>query len=217
MKGTWRSLVPAVLATSLFVINSTSLALVVIAITAVAIAGLTVVCRWPDWVQWITDWFTEPAACENCRSFGCTAVLLTACAPSDSKLEPHPTFWRSDAAYEEVERVARKRLEAHLLAVAGTESYLPRLFRRPPVAHRIDRTVALDYGYLKQLRPRNCDRSYCSSTYSFQVQSCLCEAVRYLNVSRDDWDDDGVARTRIIRGLPITADDVQRLRDLNPA
>jgi hypothetical protein len=164
MKGSWRLLVPAVLA-ALIVIDSTSLALVVIATTTVAIAALTaltVLLRWPTWVQQFSDWrsdtFSEPEACNQCHSWCLTERLFRACAPSDSKLQPH-SFLPSNAAYEAVESLACKRFEAHLLAVAGTDSYLPRWLRRPPVANRIDGTAALDYQYLKQLRPLGSDRS----------------------------------------------------------
>jgi hypothetical protein len=77
--------------------------------------------------------------------------------------------------------------------------------------------VALDFEYLNQLRPRGSDKSYSSSEYVFVVQSCLCGAVRYLNVSREDSDPNDFYRTGIIRGLRIKVRDVQRLRDLNPS
>jgi len=219
MKETWRLLIPAVLAASLIVIDSTSLALVVIATTTVAIAALSVFFRWRTWVQQSSDWrsdtFSEPEACNHCHSSWRTARLFTACAPSDSKLEPNHSFWRSDAAYEHAESLACSRLEAHLLAFAGTQSYAPRWRRRPPVANRTG-TVALDFEYLRHLRPLGSDRSWLSSNYVFAVQSCGCGAVHYLNVTRHDSDDDGIRSNGIIRGARVTGEEIQKSRDLDP-
>jgi hypothetical protein len=56
---TWRWWAPLALATSLVVIDSTTLALVVIATTTAAIAALSVFFGWRTWVQQFSDWRSD--------------------------------------------------------------------------------------------------------------------------------------------------------------
>ena len=215
MKLTRQGLVPAAVVISLVAINSTMLALGVIVILIFAIATLTILLRWRGWRRALLDSLAEPAACPDCQSPWLSRKLFEACAPSERKRAP-VIGWRTDTAYESPEDVARRRFDAYLLALAGTEQYVGGpCWLRPPVTLR-EAPAVLDYEYLKKMRPRTADESYCSLTYEFEIQSCACEATRYLNVARIFSDEDGPWRRQIIRGVPVTEETVQRLRELDP-
>lgn len=107
---------------------------------------------------------------------------------------------QSRKSNHELETRYRERLECHLREVA--------LWSGNPSASQ------LDFDYLETLRVQDAGDSSYPSFYQFTLYICTSHV--YLNVSRCDWDEEMRWWHRIITRVPLTLEQAERIRSLNP-